>query len=82
MTVTPAHDPNTFWVSSQSGGDDHLVDLETMECGCPPALEFNTTSPQAPCAHVEAAIQYKAGVTPHRAVSGSIIALLMKTKTP
>lgn len=51
------HDSDTYLVSSRTDPDaSYLVDLGTMECGCPGALEFAATSPDHPCAHIEAAM--------------------------
>lgn len=74
MTVRPAHDPDTYWVSSRTTDDEHLVDLSTMECGCPTVLEFNETH----CAHIEAAIMHKANVKPFTSHTGSILALTLR----
>lgn len=58
MTVTP-HDRDTFLVTSRTEPEvEWLVDLSTMECSCPGAMEFAATSPQHPCAHIEAAMAF------------------------
>lgn len=58
MRVT-AHDKDTFLVESRTESEvEYLVDLSSMECSCPGAFEFGTSSPECPCAHVEAAMRF------------------------
>lgn len=58
LRVTP-YNENSFLVSSRTDDEsEYLVDLNSMECGCPGALEFGSTDPLHPCAHVEAAMAF------------------------
>lgn len=59
MTVQPYNPPDSFLVSSRTEPEvEYLVDLAEMTCGCPGALEFGSSSPDHPCAHVEAAMAF------------------------
>lgn len=75
MTVTP-YNPGQYLVTSRTKDEvEYLVDLNTMECACPGALDFATTSPEHPCAHIEAAIHFRAGAKPHIPRPGSPLAI-------
>lgn len=77
MTVTPYNPPHQYLVSSRTQAEvEYIVDVETMECGCPAALDFATTSPQSPCAHVEAAMAFHYRAKPPTALQGSSFGLL------
>ncbi len=66
MTVTP-YNPGQYLVSSRTEEEvEDIVDVETLECGCPAALDFATTGPRNPCAHLEAALAKHAGAKPRR----------------
>lgn len=76
MTVTP-RDIGTYLVTSRTRAEiEHLVDLSDMTCSCEAALDFETTSPVAPCAHVEAAIAFRAAAKPARRRPAPAFALL------
>lgn len=76
MTVTP-YNPGQYLVTSRTKEEEeYLVDLNTKECGCPAALDFKTSSPESPCAHVEAAIAFQAGARAPRPRRASPFALL------
>lgn len=53
------YNSDSFLVSSRTEDEvEYLVDLSTLECSCPGALEFKATDPGHPCAHVEAAMNF------------------------
>lgn len=66
MTVV-AHDIGTYLVSSRTEPEvEWLVDLSTLECSCPGALEFGATSPDHPCVHIEAAMAFAHQAKPRK----------------
>lgn len=75
MTVTP-YNPGQYLVTSRTRAEvEHLVDITTGECSCEAALDFKTTTPDHPCAHVEAVYAFIGGAKPHRPRPSSPLAI-------
>lgn len=71
------HDIGTYLVSSRTRDEiEHLVDLSDNTCSCEAALDFKTTTPEHPCAHVEAALAFDSGQKLTRRNGGSPTASL------
>lgn len=82
MTVTP-YDIGTYLVTSRTREDvEHLVDLSDLTCSCEAALDFANTTPENPCAHVEAALAFRAGAKRHRPRQSSPFALFHCQQQP
>ena len=79
MIVTK-QDPGTYLVTSRTVEEyEYLVDLtdpDKPECGCPGFLDFGITDSDHPCAHIEAAISFRAGQKIERKAGGSPCAFL------
>lgn len=62
------YNSDSYLVSSRTEDEvEYLCDLSDMTCSCPGALEFGSSSPEHPCAHVEAAMAHAHRATPrHR----------------
>lgn len=76
MTCT-LYNPGQYLVTSRTrAGIEHLADIVEMTCSCEAALDFATTGPTNPCAHLEAALAHHHGARSYRPPQGSAMTLL------
>lgn len=81
MTITPYNPTSVLVSSTTQDGVDYLIDLETLECGCPGALDFGTASPQNPCIHLRAVLAYLGRKTAPRRRIGAAFTILKCKRT-